>query len=210
MLPSVIYCLLPPIQQCRGQKQTSTCRFVQTLRGCRSHDGRSQSRRLSPGTESEGRGSGDQHATSLRSLGLSTLACLSLARDRAELGRRLVRGICIDIPGPPTDRPTGLHMAQAAVGPIRRGGQKETSWHSKAPNARPTEVLEFQQAILAFLGLLQIAATPLLGCVVVGITQPALPPLALIPTSRNIQLSLFHAVSSSAACRPSCVIPANP
>ena len=95
-----------------------------------------------------------QRATNTRHL--SALACLSLARNRAELGRRLVRGICIDIPGPPTDRPTGLHMAQAAVGPIRGGGQKETSWHSKAPNARPTEVLGFQQAILALLGLLQI------------------------------------------------------
>ena len=174
VFPSVIYCTLPPIQQCRGQKQTSTCRFVQTLRGCRSHDGRSQSLRLSPGTESEGRGSGDQHATSLRSLGLSTLACLSLARDRAELGRRLVRGICIDIPGPPTDRPACIWRRLLSVQSGERGGQKETSWHSKAPNARPTEVLEFQQAILALLGLLQIAATPLLGCVVVGITQPPL------------------------------------
>ena len=86
-------------------------------------------------------------------------------------------------------------MAQVAVVPIQGGGQKENSWHSKAPNACPTEVLEFQQAILALLGLLQIAATPLLGCVVVGITQPALPTLALIPTSRNIQLSLLSMLS---------------
>ena len=56
------------------------------------------------------------------------------------------------------DRPTDRLAYGAGCcrsNPGRRG-QKETSWHSEAPSARPTEVLEFQQAILALLGLLQI------------------------------------------------------
>ena len=119
VFPSVIYCTLPPIQQCRGQKQTSTCRFVQTLRGCRSHDGRSQSRRLSPGTESEGRGSGDQHATSLR-----LPASLSQETELNSAAASCVESVLTFLAHRPTHRPACIWRRLLSVQSREEGKKK--------------------------------------------------------------------------------------